>query len=90
MDSEIRYYRLFETAQDGTLILALVRPETKVFFVSGYNDECSDPLGLRVQGCSFLNKAFTGEDLLSKVGELLGSSRQTLPGCRSCGSDGMA
>lgn len=68
----------------------LVRPENKVLFVSGYNDDSSDRLGLRLQDRSSLNKPFSREDLLSKVREPLDSSLQTPPGCRSHGPDGTA
>jgi two-component system cell cycle sensor histidine kinase/response regulator CckA len=53
--------------------LAQLRPETKVLYASGYNDDSSVQAPARGQQYAFLDKPFTREDLLSKVRELLDS-----------------
>jgi two-component system, cell cycle sensor histidine kinase and response regulator CckA len=65
--------------------LALLHPETRVLFTSGY------PLGVRGQEEAFLQKPFTRDDLLQKVRELLdspprfgpGSERPAIPASKS-------
>jgi PAS domain S-box-containing protein len=54
--------------------VAEVRPETKVLYVSGYNDDSIVPLRVLGQDYAFLEKPFTRDDLLRKVRQLLDSS----------------
>lgn len=56
--------------------LARIRPETKVLYASGYNDDSIVQLRVRGRDYAFLEKPFTREDLLRKVRELLDSSTQ--------------
>jgi two-component system, cell cycle sensor histidine kinase and response regulator CckA len=56
--------------------LAAIRPETKVLYASGYNDDSIIQLRVRGQDYAFLEKPFTREDLLRKVRGLLDSSIQ--------------
>jgi PAS domain S-box-containing protein len=53
--------------------VAEVRPETKVLYASGYNDDSIDHLHVRGQDSAFLDKPFTRENLLRKVRDLLDS-----------------
>ena len=53
--------------------VAMIRPETKVLYASGYNDNSIQQLRVRGRDCAFLEKPFTREDLLRKVRELLDS-----------------
>jgi two-component system cell cycle sensor histidine kinase/response regulator CckA len=53
--------------------LARVRPETKVLYASGFNDNSRTDLPARGQHYAFLDKPFTREDLLNNVRELLDS-----------------
>ncbi len=48
------------------------RPETKVLFMSGYTDEAIAKQGVLLPGAAFLSKPFTPDDLLRKVGAILG------------------
>jgi len=57
--------------------LARIRPETKVLYASGYNDDSMIQLRVRGQDYAFLEKPFTRVDLLRKVRELLDSCTQT-------------
>jgi PAS domain S-box-containing protein len=50
------------------------RPETKVLYVSGFNDDSVAPSLLQGHSHAFLKKPFTQDDLLSKVRQLLDSS----------------
>jgi CheY-like chemotaxis protein len=50
------------------------RPEIKVLYVSGYNDESIAPTLLQGHCHAFLKKPFTQDDLLRKVRQLLDSS----------------
>jgi two-component system, cell cycle sensor histidine kinase and response regulator CckA len=50
------------------------RPETKVLYVSGYNDESIAPSLLPGHSHAFLKKPFTQDDLLRKVRQLLDPS----------------
>jgi len=54
--------------------VAEVRPETKVLYASGYNDDSIDHLHVRGQDSAFLDKPFTRENLLRKVRDLLDST----------------
>jgi signal transduction histidine kinase/CheY-like chemotaxis protein len=56
--------------------LATARPETKVLYTSGYNDDSILPFGVPGQSCAFLNKPFTREGLLRKVRDLLDAKMQ--------------
>jgi PAS domain S-box-containing protein len=57
--------------------MASARPETKVLYMSGYNDDEVVPFRVIGQSYAFLNKPFTREELLRKVRELLDSSIHT-------------
>jgi len=57
--------------------LATIRPETKVLYASGYNDDSIIQLRVGGQDYAFLEKPFTRVDLLRKVRELLDSSAQS-------------
>lgn len=50
------------------------RPETRVLYVSGFNDDSVDPLLLPGHSSAFLKKPFTQDELLRKVRQLLDSS----------------
>jgi len=50
------------------------RPETRVLYVSGYNDDSVDPSLLPEHSSAFLKKPFTQDELLRKVRQLLDSS----------------
>jgi two-component system, cell cycle sensor histidine kinase and response regulator CckA len=54
--------------------VAVFRPETKVLYASGYNDNSIEQLRVQGQNYAFLEKPFTREDLLKKVRELLDST----------------
>jgi DNA-binding NtrC family response regulator len=56
-----------------------VRPETKVLYMSGYNDDSIVPLRVLGQDYAFLEKPFTRDDLLRKVRQLLDSSMKFPP-----------
>ena len=53
--------------------VAEVRPEIKVLYASGYNDDSVVHLHVRGQDSAFLDKPFTRENLLKKVRDLLDS-----------------
>ena len=55
------------------------RPETKVLFVSGYNDDSIALLRAPGHGHAFLQKPFTQNDLLTKVRQLLDSPARHAP-----------
>jgi PAS domain S-box-containing protein len=59
--------------------IAAARPETKVLYMSGYNDDSVVPFRVIGQEYAFLDKPFTREDLLRKVREILDSSMR-VPG----------
>jgi two-component system cell cycle sensor histidine kinase/response regulator CckA len=50
------------------------RPETKVLYVSGFNDDSINPPLPAGQSYAFLKKPFTQDDLLRTVRHLLDSS----------------
>jgi len=54
--------------------VAEVRPETKVLYASGYNDDSIAHAQVRGQASAFLDKPFTRENLLKKVRDLLDST----------------
>ena len=54
--------------------VAEVRPETKVLYASGYNDDSIVHAHVRGQDAAFLDKPFTRENLLRKVRDLLDST----------------
>jgi YesN/AraC family two-component response regulator len=54
--------------------VAEVRPETKVLYASGYNDDSIVHSHVRGQDSAFLDKPFTRENLLRKVRDLLDST----------------
>ena len=61
----------------GTVLaekVAAVRPETKVLYASGYNDNSIEQLRAQGQDYAFLEKPFTREELLKKVRNLLDST----------------
>lgn len=60
--------------------LAALRPETRVLYMSGYNDDATSHLRMCGQHDAFLEKPFTREDLLHKVRELLDSPIRVPPG----------
>jgi len=73
---------LFMPGFSGSVLaqkLAPFRPETKVLYASGYNDDSTVQLGVRGQDYAFLEKPFTRGDLLRKVRELLDSPLHPLP-----------
>lgn len=49
------------------------RPETRVLYVSGYNDEAITPMLVPGHSYGFLKKPFTQDDLLKRVRQLLDS-----------------
>ena len=53
-------------------MLARIRPEMKVVFMSGYTDDAAVRHGIMNQGVPFLQKPFTPEQLASKILEVLG------------------
>ena len=54
--------------------IALVRPETKVLFMSGYTGNVADERENLEPGVEFLQKPFTPEALCEKIGGLLSTS----------------
>jgi len=69
----------------GTILaekIAQVRPETKVLYASGFNDDSPTPLRVLGQEHAFLEKPFTRDDLLRKVRLLLDSTMR-LPAASS-------
>ena len=58
--------------------VAAIRPETKVLFASGHNADSIAELRIHEQGCAFLEKPFTRENLLDKVRQVL-DSRRAMP-----------
>jgi CheY-like chemotaxis protein len=50
------------------------RPETRVLYISGYNDDSIAPSLARGHNSGFLKKPFTQDELLKKVRQLLDSS----------------
>jgi FixJ family two-component response regulator len=50
------------------------RPDTRVLYVSGYNDESIAPMLVPGHRHGFLKKPFTQDDLLKKIRQLLDSS----------------
>lgn len=59
--------------------LALLRPETKVLFASGYCNHALTWRGVRGQDYALLEKPFSRDELLKKVRALLDSPRNPLP-----------
>jgi len=53
--------------------LALLRPEMKVIYMSGYTDHAIIQQGILKPGTAFLQKPFTRETLAKKLREVLGS-----------------
>jgi CheY-like chemotaxis protein len=53
--------------------LRVLRPQTKVLYISGYTDRAFDELGEFKSGSAFLQKPFTPQVLANKVQEILGS-----------------
>jgi signal transduction histidine kinase/CheY-like chemotaxis protein len=46
-------------------------PGLKVLFMSGYTDSTMDKMGIRSDGCNFLQKPFTEYEIIAKVASLL-------------------
>ena len=59
--------------------LALLRPETKVLFASGYCNHALTWRGVRGQDYALLEKPFSRDELLKKVRALLDAPRNPLP-----------
>jgi two-component system cell cycle sensor histidine kinase/response regulator CckA len=59
-------------------LLAHVRPDMKVLYMSGYTDEAIGPLGVLDGGAPFLAKPFTAERFSKKVREVL-AGREEIP-----------
>ncbi len=59
--------------------LRLIRPQTKVLFVSGYTDAAFNKLGVLDPDIAFMQKPYSVSDLLLKVYEVLNSSSNELP-----------
>jgi DNA-binding NtrC family response regulator len=53
--------------------LAIVRPETKVLFASGYSDHSLSQRGVRGKDYALLEKPFSRDELLRQVRRLLDS-----------------
>jgi PAS domain S-box-containing protein len=58
--------------------VALLRPDTKILFMSGYTENVIDRNGTIDPNVELLQKPFSMSELLSKVRELLGGSSSTL------------
>ena len=56
--------------------LAILRPEMKILFMSGYTDDTVVRHGVLEEGMAFLQKPFTAESLLRKVRDTLDSRSQ--------------
>ncbi len=56
--------------------VASLRPETRVLFVTGYNDQSPESLGPLGRHCALLAKPFTRGDLLRKVRQILDLSEE--------------
>lgn len=54
--------------------IALVRPETKILFMSGYTGNVADERENLEPGVEFLQKPFTPDALCEKIGDLLSTS----------------
>ncbi|MEO5840542.1 MAG: PAS domain S-box protein [Acidimicrobiales bacterium] len=54
-----------------------LRPETKVLFMSGYNQDLMAKEGVLAEGVSLIEKPFSADDLLRKVRDVLDSGRTT-------------
>jgi PAS domain S-box-containing protein len=59
--------------------LAVIRPETKVLYTSGYADDETVQLNVPGQDYAFLEKPFSRDSLIRKVRELLDAHRTRLP-----------
>ena len=59
--------------------LAVIRPETKVLYTSGYADDETVQLNVPGQDYAFLEKPFSRDALIRKVRELLDAHRPRLP-----------
>jgi PAS domain S-box-containing protein len=62
------------SGSDLAVRVTKARPETKVLYVSGFDDDSVAPSLLPGHSYTFLKKPFTQDDLLRKVRQLLGSS----------------
>ena len=51
--------------------IALLRPETKVLYISGYADGVIDDGGILAEGVNFLQKPFSPDALKAKVRQVL-------------------
>jgi two-component system, cell cycle sensor histidine kinase and response regulator CckA len=51
--------------------LTVLRPETKVLYMSGYTDGAVATHGVLQSGISFIRKPFTGEELLQRIDDIL-------------------
>jgi hypothetical protein len=58
--------------------VALLRPDTKILFMSGYTENVIDRNGTIDPSVELLQKPFSMSELLSKVRELLGGASSTL------------
>jgi signal transduction histidine kinase/ActR/RegA family two-component response regulator len=58
--------------------LAVMRPEMKVLYISGYSDEAITQHGVLDPGTAFLQKPFTPDRLASKVREVLDAANAPL------------
>ena len=59
--------------QELAQTLSVMRPETKVLYMSGYAEGVTDRNGALEPGTAFLQKPFTLESLSQKVREVLNS-----------------
>lgn len=59
--------------------IARLRPEARVLYTSGYTSDAVVPFRMPSQGCAFLEKPFTREDLLTKVRAQLDSAMKLPP-----------
>jgi DNA-binding NtrC family response regulator len=58
--------------------LAILRPEMKILFMSGYTDDTVVRHGVLEEGMAFLQKPFTADSLLRRVRDVLDARTQAV------------
>jgi len=56
----------------------MLRPETKVLYMSGYTEDAITNLGILEPGVAFIEKPFSPDELANKVRSVLGSKERTV------------